>query len=145
MAAPIEEMVAEAVCVRLDGVSLAEYIQAPGSQPDGLHEAIRADEQELLDLARDFAEKRFTRAEYFTMRDVIEARLNANRAAIGKRTGRAVLSDVAGGDRLRERWPAESLDWRRAVLAAVIDTIVIQPAVKGRNTFDPRLVDIRWK
>lgn len=145
MAQPVEEMVVEAVCVRLDGVSLAEYMQDPASEPDGLHEAIREDEQELIDLARDFAEKRFTRAEYFTMRDVIEGRLKTNRLAASKRTGRSMLADVAGGDMLRERWPKESLDWRRSVLAAVIDTIVIQPAVKGRNTFDPRLVDIRWK
>lgn len=145
MAQPVEETVVEAVCVRLDGVSLAEYMQDPESEPDGVHDAIRADEQELIDLARDFAERRFTRAEYFTMRDVIEARLKANRGALSKRAGKAMLAHVAGGDRLRERWSNESLEWRRAVLAAVIDTVVILPAVKGNNRFDPRLVDIRWR
>lgn len=144
MAAPIEEMVAEAIAIRLDGVSLAEYMQ-PENAPDGLHESIREDEQALLDLARDFAEKRFTRGEYFTMRDVIESRLKANRAAEVKRIGKAVMADVAGGERLRERWPNEALDWRRQVIAAVIDYVVIMPAVKGRNTFDPSLIDIRWK
>lgn len=146
LAEPIEATVFDAVCVVLDGVSLAEYLREPEGADAGVYAAIREDEAALEQLSRDYyAEKAITRPEYFAARDAVQARLKSARASLRKGRGRSVMEGLDGGDALRERWPDESLDWRRAVLDTLIDHIVIEPAVKGRNTFDPSLVRIIWR
>lgn len=146
MAAPIEDLVFEGACVALDGVSLAAYTHESGADPtEGLGDAIREDERALVELAEDYANKRFTRAEFFAARDVIEARLRENRSRLGKRTGKTALAGLDGGAALRNRWPNESIEWKRNVLAAIIDHIVILPAVKGDNRFNPNLVHVVWR
>jgi hypothetical protein len=58
-----------------------------------------------------------------------------------------VLSTVIGRGALdlRKLWAERPLDWKRAVISAVIDHVVLDPAVKGRNAFDPSLVRLVWR
>jgi hypothetical protein len=51
----------------------------------------------------------------------------------------------AAGAGLQQRWPSIGMDRQRAVIAAVIDRVVIHPAVKGRKAFDPDRVEIIWR
>lgn len=60
--------------------------------------------------------------------------------------GDTLLESIIGaGAEVRRLWDARGLDWQRAVIAAVVDHIVLEPAVKGRNRFDPDLVRIVWR
>ena len=147
LAQPVEEFLFEATCVALDGVNLLGHSaeEQSGAESAATVEAIREDERSLIELAEDYANKLFTRGEFFAARDVIEARLSAHRNSLGTRTGQAMLADLSGSEALRKRWPTESLDWKRAVLAAIIDHVVIASAVKGKNKFDPTLVKIVWR
>jgi len=148
IAEPIEEMVREAVLIALDGVDLKEYMDKPnGKHQEALLAAIRADEEALEELSRDYyAERTITRSEFFAARDALQGRLEANRAGLAKSNGHDLLAKIAGaGEELRRHWETRGLDWQRAVISAVVDHVVVEPAVKGRNRFDPSLVQIVWR
>jgi hypothetical protein len=51
----------------------------------------------------------------------------------------------AGADDLKRVWEKEELDWRRALLSAVLERVEVGSAVKGRNFFDPGRVRIIWR
>ena len=46
---------------------------------------------------------------------------------------------------LRGAWPKLDLDRRRLVLNAVLDRVMVGPAVRGRNRFDPDRVELVWR
>ena len=148
LAEPVEEMVREAVCLVLDGVDLRAYTEDdPGDHDADALQAIREDEESLAQLSTDFyVDKLITRAQFFAANDAVQQRLKQNRSKLGKRNGRTMLQGLAGGgDAVRKRWPTESLEWRRALVASVIDHVVILPAVKGDNRFNPALVGVVWR
>lgn len=145
MAEPIEETVFEAICVRLDGATLPE-LEPDHDGAGALAMEIRSDEAALEELSRDYyADKAISRPEFFAARDTVQARLTAKRAALRKRTGRHALTGIDGAEALRRRWPGESLDWQRAVIGALVDHVVIEPARKGDNRFNPALVRVVWR
>jgi len=147
LAEPVEELVKEAVLIALNGVDLRAYIEKPRGETDGLVEAVRADEEGLEQLSRDhYVERRIERAEYFAARDALQARLGANRKRLAKANGHGVLAGVIGAaDEVRRQWHDHGLDWKRAVIGALVDHIVIEPARKGHRRFDPSLVRIVWR
>jgi DNA invertase Pin-like site-specific DNA recombinase len=56
----------------------------------------------------------------------------------------AVYADDPGA--LARDWPRLRFDRQRAIIAAVLDTVTIGPAVPGAKTFDPaRIVDVAWR
>jgi site-specific DNA recombinase len=148
LAEPIEAVVTEAVFVALEGADIAAYMRLEEEQTDAaLVASVRTDEAALEQLSRDhYADKVIGRVEYFAARDAIAERLERNRTALARRTNNGALqSAVDAGTALRELWPSQSLAWQRAVIGAVIDHVVVLPAVKGRNTFDPTLIKPVWK
>jgi hypothetical protein len=42
-------------------------------------------------------------------------------------------------------WDTLELSQQRAVLDRVLDAVVVGPAVRGRNRFDPDRVGLRWR
>ena len=148
LAEKVEEVVRESVFVALDGVDLREYVeQSNGGREDELVDAIRKDEGSLEELSKDYyADKRITRSEFFAARDSLSGRLDEHRRRLARSNGHGLLTGIVGaGEAVRKQWEERGLDWQRAVLNTVIDYIVLDPAVKGRNVFDPSLVRIVWK
>ncbi len=147
LAEPVEGVVKEYVIAALDGADLTQYLyrQAEGDE-DAIIEDLRRDEEQLLQNARDQATGAISRTEFFAARDVLQDRLTRNRARLGNRHQFAVLASVASaGAAIGEQWEARPLEWRRAVITAIIDHVVLEPAIKGRNVFDPSLVRPVWR
>ncbi len=47
---------------------------------------------------------------------------------------------------LHQAWAGLTVDQRRAVLLAVLENVTVQPAIlRGRPSFDPDRVDVRWR
>jgi site-specific DNA recombinase len=147
MAEPVEQVVKEAVLVALDGVDLRQYVERPDDGTAKLLEAVRRDEERLVELSKDhYVDGVIGRAEYFAARDAIQARLDGNRRRLEKANGHGVLNQVMGaGEEVRKRWDDKGLDWQRAVIGALVDHVTLAPAVRGRNVFDPKLVQMTWK
>ena len=148
LAASVEEVVVEAVFVALDGVDLRDYMEKPnGKHEEELLVAIRTDEEALEELSRDYyLDRKIGRAEFFAARDALQGRLETSRAALAKANGHGLLKEIVGaGEELRRQWPSKTIDQQRAIIAALVDHVVLEPAVKGRNIFDPDLVRIVWR
>ena len=148
LADPVEEVVRESLFVALNGVDLRDYVDQPNDgHTDELVEAIRADEEAQQQLAHDYyVGRKIGRTEFFAARDSLVGRIESNRRQMAQANGHGLLNTVVGaGETVRQQWDARGLDWQRAVIFAIIDHIVIEPAIQGRITFDPSLVKIVWK
>lgn len=148
-AEPLDEMVRDAVLERLDSPEIVAAIdEHEGRSTSAVDvDELRADEEALEQLSRDFYVDRIIgRSEYLVARSALEARIESARARLARTNGTGRVRTLAGfGEKLREAWDREPLDWRRAILETVADRIVIGPAKRGLNRFDPARVSIEWR
>jgi hypothetical protein len=68
------------------------------------------------------------------------------RKRLSRSTGTVALEGFVGhADRLRAVWAELSIARRQAVIAALLDRLVIGAGVRGRNRFDPDRAVPVWK
>lgn len=148
-AEPLEGLVAEAMFVRLDTPALSRALAKKRSRPKGAKSSLPTVEEvewKLAELAEMFAEGEITRAEWSTARRGLTERLErARRTEAQTVRDDATVTALDKPDALRREWPLMSLDRRRRVLGAVIDSIIIAPVPRSNNRFDPDRVNIAWK
>ncbi|MDP9233097.1 MAG: recombinase family protein [Actinomycetota bacterium] len=146
---PFEDHVRDAVFVALDSPDLSRTIAAVTGddlEQQELFDSLRADEEALEQLARDhYADRIISRAEYLAARAAIERSTELTKSRLSGRGAVSVLSELPAGKALEKAWAEGNLEWRRAVIGAVIEKVVLHPAVKGRNFFDPERVEIVWR
>jgi len=148
IADPLDAYVTDTVVDYLDSPALAAALDAHERKAETVDiDALRADESALEELSRDYyTERMIGRAEYLAARDVLEGRIKAARGKLARTNGTGLIRAVAGlGANLRDAWAHEGLDWQRQVMAAVVDRVIIGPAVRGRNAFDPGRVTVEWR
>jgi site-specific DNA recombinase len=148
IAEPLDAHVRDTVLDYLDSPALAAALEAHERKADTVDlDALRGDESALEELSRDYyTERLVTRAEYLAARDTLEDRIRTARGKLARANGTGAARAVTGlGPKLRDAWEHEPLDWRRRLLSAVVDRIVIGPAVRGRNAFDPNRVTVEWR
>jgi site-specific DNA recombinase len=148
LAEPVEEEARLQVFVRLDA-GLTETLKDATDEGDdqALLDSLREDEAALEQLARDhYVDRIIGRSEYLAARQGLEYSIEATKRRLaGNGHSRVVLDLPRGIDALREAWDVRGLDWRRSLIAAVVERIELKPAVKGRNFFDPNRVLILWR
>jgi DNA invertase Pin-like site-specific DNA recombinase len=147
-AEPVEDVVKKFVIAALDGADLTQYMYRQSDGNEGvLIEEIRRDEEALQQLSRDhYADAVISRTEFFAARDALQERLTRNRTRLGNHRQFAVLASVASaGKAIEQQWEQRPLEWRRGLISAILDHVVIHPAVKGRRAFDPSLVEPVWR
>ena len=140
MADPMEQLVVAAVLQRLDLGAIAD---AATPRVDESPAETELDEvaDRLSELAAMWASGELDRTSWQAARTTLEARQRQLHTDLRRHTTRSVVGDpeaiVAGWDDLSD-------DRRRAILAAVIDSIVVAPARRGANKFEPDRVTIKW-
>ncbi len=146
---PAEQLVTDAVIHRLDTPALAKYVAAEERQlrgRDRVLESVGDIEAQQADLASEWGAGRLTRAEWNAARDALQKRLDALTSRLRAEQRSAVVKDLVGRSGvLAKRWPSLSVDQRRAIVAAVLDHVRVNPAVRGRNTFDPTRFQFMWR
>ena len=106
--------------------------------------AIAADESQLEDLAKTYADKSITLREWLSARKIIEGRLEAAWARLSRHDRHRAIRHVAGrSSELRTRWPGLNLDQRRAIIGGLLDRITVRPATVNR--FDPERLEPVWR
>ncbi len=150
LADPLEDLVREMIFVALDGPDTSAALAPAAADDEGdrvLREAIREDEEALALLSRDFySERAITRTEFMANREPLEARIEDGKRRLASLTSQTgVLADLPVGELLRDAWEGRSLDWRRALLKALVEEVRVGPAVRGRNRFDPNRVEAVWR
>lgn len=147
LADPLEAVVAEMLVVAVDEASLRTRLTAKDERDDGLFAAIRTDEEALESLARDYyVERLLSRDEFLAARTALSARLETNRERLAKGTNGKLVGRFAGRPGLlRDAWDGATLEWRRSLLAALVEHFEIRPGKPGRLPFDAERVYPVWK
>jgi DNA invertase Pin-like site-specific DNA recombinase len=145
LAEPLEDLVVDMVLAAIDGPGLAEARQR-GLSDERVSLDVAGElgdvERRLDELAETFADGQVSRREWLTARGRLEARRDALNARLAA-SGPSPLATLAGD--VYEAWERLSFDQRHAVVAAVVDRVIVGSAVRGRNRFDPDRVTLAWR
>jgi len=144
-AEPLEELVSAMVFQALDSPALAKAIAAH-HEPEA-EDTDAEDEEQLAQLARDFADRRISRSEWLVARDAIQRRLDESRASAARQNGTSVIASFAGKTGALERaWPGLSLDRKRTIIGAALDHVAIARAKRNsRGALDLSRVSVTWR
>jgi site-specific DNA recombinase len=143
-AQPLEELVTEAVMLRLDTPNLAAEIGREAQDPEVVAK-VAALEARLDELADLWAEGSIDRARWLRANQKINRDLEAARSRLARASRIPVLDGVIGDGVLRQAWPMLGLDRRRAIVSAVTEKVIVRPSSTRGRTFDPGRVDVIWR
>jgi DNA invertase Pin-like site-specific DNA recombinase len=147
LADPLEEMAVGAVIERVDHLGLLAAAPPPAHQPRRNVDDVIELERKLGELGEMWAAGEIDRAGWRAANETLTSRLRAARSAEADqiRTVGPVEEWQGRGGALAAVWDELSLDQQRAIVAAVIDRVVVGPAVRGRNRFDAGRVDLQLR
>jgi site-specific DNA recombinase len=140
-----DELVRDLVLVALASPGLAERLRATSDADPQLPVDIRADEEQLEELAKAWANGEVTRGEWSVAREIIEARLTRNRRELSRVTTTAPIEAMVGNyDDLFKRWARMNVSQQRAVVTTVLERVDVNPA-NPRKKWDPERFDPVWR
>jgi DNA invertase Pin-like site-specific DNA recombinase len=147
-AAPVEQILTDAVLFRLDTPDLAQALT--GKRDDDraalLGDEMAEDQRQLDELAQLYADRQITAQEWMTARRQITDRIEATRRQIGRVTGHRMLAELLGtGSQLRDTWANLTLQRQAAIVAAVLDHAVIAPIERRSAKFQPERIQPVWR
>lgn len=147
-AEPIEEFIGCAILLRLDTPALASALAIAGADPASAadRDGLRGDEAQLEELAREYADNRFSMREWLAARDAIEVRMEATKKRLSRLSRTAAIDPYVGhASVLGAEWPAMDLNRQRSIASGLLDRVIVRPAVPGRTTFDPDRFEPVWR
>jgi site-specific DNA recombinase len=148
VALPVEELVAEAVLLRLDTPQLADALagrEHAGADTAHLAAAIDDDRGQLAELAGLYADKKITASEWLTARDQIESRMRKLQKRLAHLSSHSDLAAVIGqGAALHSQWSGLNLDRQAAIIRTVVSYVTILPGTRGAHALDPSRVLPVW-
>jgi site-specific DNA recombinase len=149
LAEPFEAHVAATILDALDSPALTKMRRTTAKGDHAIADmtkALRRDEAALERLSTDhYVEGRIGRREFLAAHGRLVERIEATRRELGTHTaGRAVASLPSAGVELRAMWDAADLEWRRQLIAAVIERIEVGPS-KARGQTDLSRVGVVWR
>jgi len=148
MAETLEEFVVEAVLHRLDSPELATTLSgAPiGEDGDAWQGEIESSQTQLDELAAMYGRREIGLTEWRAARAPIEQRVTDARKRLSRLTRTSVLDGHVGNAAdLRARWATLPLSRQHAIVAAVLDHVVVGPGRRGLNRFDPSRFQPVWR
>lgn len=139
------DRIRDLVLAALENPDLVERLRHRGNPEPDLIEQIRADEDELEQLAADLGNREISRAEWKAARAPVVVRLEAARSRLSRNSRTTALDSFVGTwEEMSSRWELSNTSQRRAVVTAVVESIVVHPpAIRGR--FDPERFDPLWR
>ena len=146
---PVEVMVAEMVLYRLDTPELAQALAGRAPDPaeaTRLRETIDDAGARMQELAGLYADGRIRAEEWIPARDRLEASRNDARRQLARLSGSSAVETMIGnGAGLHAQWPTLNLDRQRAILKAVLDHVIVKPAIPGIHHVSPDRLEPRWR
>jgi len=139
----VEKEVVARLLHRLDSEALRASLVAVDDAADATdREEIAWCKARLTRLADDYADDVLTKPEYLRQKArITERKEAAERRRDARQTNYALASLVY--EPVREEWERNDLDWRRALIAATIESVTVHPQ-RGR-VFDPDAIEVLWK
>jgi site-specific DNA recombinase len=145
----LEALITRAVLYRLDTPELAAAMAGAAredAEAAAAQDSLATDQAQLNELATAYGEKQITFPEYLAARKPIETRIEAGKRRLSRLTRSAAIDAYLGqSETLRDAWRDLPLTRQRAIIAAVLDRAIVQPARPGRTAFDPDRVEPVWR
>lgn len=145
----VDELVTKSVLYRLDTEELADALSGRAGDDTAAAEAqeeLAAARKRLMELSEMLGAGELTRAQFVAAKRKVEHRELAAQQILNASTKAAALDSYIGtGAALSPSWDSMNLDRQRAIVSALVESVHIGPAVRGRNTFDPDRITIMWK
>lgn len=141
----LDELVGKAVLAALDGPGLARTL-ARKNEAGELEAAkeLEAAQTTLVELASDWGSGALSRVEYLAAKQGAEQRRIAAQRKLDGISSTPVLAGISGP--IREAWETADIPRRRSIVAAVVDSVVVNPALtRGSTVFDRDRIKICWK
>jgi DNA invertase Pin-like site-specific DNA recombinase len=144
----VETFIVEAVLHRLDSADLPRSLNGSVSDSEGSawQAEIEQTQAKLDELAELWADGVIGRSEWLKARAPIEKRQTLAKkrlAAVNRTTVLTPYLGDAGG--LREKWPEMNLTRQQQIVGALLDHVVVGPARRGYNRFDPSRLAPVWR
>ncbi len=109
------------------------------SAPSQEGEEIQRLEQEMIELAEFRGEGKISTEEWWAMREPLQARLTEVKAKVRASVPEQLILDLLDiNDNLRNF----DIERQRLIVSYLVKKVVIGPAIRGRNFFDPSRVSI---
>jgi site-specific DNA recombinase len=149
MAEPLEQYVVEAVLHRLDSPELPRALNGSVSTDPAAEEwqaEVERAQEKLDELAELWAEGEITRREWVKARAPIEKRLDLAKrrlAAINRTT--QLTPHLGNAQELRQQWQTMTLSRQKEIVGALLQHVVVGPARRGFNRFDPARLTAVWR
>ncbi|GAA4707693.1 Site-specific DNA recombinase [Promicromonospora umidemergens] len=149
VAAPaLEELVSEAVIARLAVTKLPDTASdSSGIVADAVAQIVAA-RARLEDIARDYGAGLVSRSEVSAGRAAAQNVIHQAELMLGKVNRTSALKGLPIGDEvaLRRAWAEEwSIPQKRAIMSALIDTLVVNPDPNCGSRFRPARVELTFK
>jgi site-specific DNA recombinase len=145
----LDVLIADAVLTRLDSPELAaQFNGRDGDDPlrSQLRDAISTDERQLAELQQAYAERLITMKEWLGASRTIRDRFQRNQKQFDRMNRDNSMAGLLGqGQQLRQTWGGLSLGRQAAIIAQLIDHIVIHKAAKPANRIDPNRIEPIWR
>lgn len=148
MADPLEQFLVEAVLYRLDSPELAAAMSGEPGDPDAERWQAEIDQsrEQLDELAAMYGRREIGLSEWQAARTPIERRVTDAKKQLGRLTRTTALAgQIGNATELRERWQTLPLTRQHAIVAAVLDHLVVAPGRRGYNRFDPSRFTPVWR
>jgi hypothetical protein len=149
VAEPVEELVGQAVIEALDGPMLTQAIEADqrvGDRDAELSQQIAAKEAAFERAADDhYIEGIIDRPTFIKVSRALDTEIESLKSRLTRTSRSRILTSLpTNRQALQVAWDHAEIGWRRGMVMAVIDSIKVNPAARGRNRFDPDRIHITW-
>lgn len=142
-AQPLEELVTEAVLIRLDSAEMASAMSSASDESVvELRAAIDEDRDALAELTQArYVDRIIDHAEFAAARARLEERIEATQAQL---RGRSV-GWTGSGEMLRASWQELDIERRWVILDSMIERVTITATSRADNRFNPERVNVIWR
>jgi DNA invertase Pin-like site-specific DNA recombinase len=158
LAEPLEVLIAESVLDALDSPEMAERMRpkADNEQAAVLFDRLQADKARLTLLGDDYGDGTIDKPMFVRQKARLSERIETVGRALDQIAAARTVTSLPPAGQVRTEWEKASTDRRRAIIAAVVEKVLIHPAGSGRRRiwrdpesdfgwgFNPELIEIRW-
>ena len=144
----VEAFIVEAVLERVDAPEVAATLAGRPADPDlrRFDDQLAADQAQLEELATAYGNRLLSLAEMLAAKRPIAERMTTTRRQRDRVKRKSTLDPFVGnGTELRAQWGALDLSQQHAIVAAVLDHVVVGPGRRGYNRFDESRLTPFWR
>lgn len=148
VAEPLEELIAESIILRLANARVPVGRGAvEQSELAAALELVVNTRDRLEDLSKDYVRGLLTRSEFGAARNVARVEILKAEGVIARQSRSTAFSGIPIGSEslIRVAWNGWTIPQRRAILAAVVDTLIVMPRRESGARFRPDRVELRFK